>query len=95
MYDGSKPLYPLLKNMKIQKHQIRKTEEGKSRKVYIGGRLFFIAGMDNASNLTSWKKTAHFTTYNTKEESSHVLPIIISSFTKQSDCVFHSSKYSM
>lgn len=52
MYDGSKPFYPLLKNTKIQKHQIRKTEEGKSRKLCLGGSLFVLAAVDNVNNLS-------------------------------------------
>ena len=56
MYDGSKPFYPLLKHTKIQKHQIRKTEERKCRKVRLGGRLLFLAAMDNVNNLNWGKK---------------------------------------
>jgi len=55
MYNGSKPFYPLLKNTRIQKHQIRKTEEGKSSKVCLEGR--FLAAMDNVNNLSWGKKT--------------------------------------
>lgn len=50
MYDGSKPFYPLLKNTKTPKHQIKETEEGRSRKVCLGGRLL-LAAMDNVNNL--------------------------------------------
>lgn len=85
MYDGSKSFYPLLKNMKTQKHQIRKTEEGKGRKVCLRGRLLFLAAMDNVNNLNWGKKPAHSTACNTTEKSGHILSITISSFAKQSD----------
>lgn len=50
MNDGSKPFYPLLKNTKTPKHQIKETEEGRSRKVCLGRRLL-LATMDNVNNL--------------------------------------------